>query len=315
MSLDNDKFEAEGEPDVGNEDDGVGAEDATDFLEARDVDWAMLNELRQRRQHERGGGRGAFEQRADDELSEDMEPPVPWWRQRCCLMVLAAMLSLVVVGGYQLYCWLYPQPVTCTLDLVRPQKFKVDVTEFFAPRVSAAVQLVLSLRNRNMLRSMLLEQCKLVAYEASTGLKLGSVQQGSLVLAPFSTTQATVTLSGLASSLPGEEQRRLAVEFLGQKALLLTIVATASSRVSASGPQGPSERNLALGDGRERGRRRGRWGAGRLGRRALVLSCVTLRAPRTPRAPKPRPPLSLVRSISLVRTIRIMHAPLVTLGA
>ena len=62
------------------------------------------------------------------------------------------------------------------------------MTDFFAPKVSAALQLVLNVRNNNMLRSMLLEQCTLVAYEAATSLKLGSAQQGSLVIAPFTTT-------------------------------------------------------------------------------------------------------------------------------
>jgi hypothetical protein len=152
---------------------------------------------------------------------------------------------------------------------VRPQKFKVDVTDFFKPKVSAALQLVLSIKNTNMLRSMLLEQCKLTAYDAETGLKLGSTQQGSVVLSPFSTTSATISLQGLANSLPQPEQRRcaprlrsarrppllqtcpssrasralprsLAASFLSKKALLLTIVATASSRLPVKGSKAES---------------------------------------------------------------------------
>jgi hypothetical protein len=130
---------------------------------------------------------------------------------------------------------MHPTPVSCNLELVRPQKFKVDVTDFFAPKVSAAIQLVLTVQNGNMLRSMLLEQCKLTAYEAETGLKLGSVQQGSLVVSPFSSTSVTVSLQGLAGNLPPPEQKRLASAFLAKKALLLTIVATASSRLPQRG--------------------------------------------------------------------------------
>lgn len=141
------------------------------------------------------------------------------------------MLSVLVFGAYQLYLWLYPTPLSCSLDLVRPQKFKVDVSDFFAPRVSAALQLVLNVRNSNMMRSMLLEHCKITAYDSETGAKLGSTQQGSIVLSPFQSTKVTISMPGLASSLPQPEQRRLAAAFLSKKALLLTLVATASSRL------------------------------------------------------------------------------------
>jgi hypothetical protein len=147
----------------------------------------------------------------------------------------AQLAVLVLFGCVQLWMWLNPTPLSCDLELIRPQKFKVDVTDFFAPKVSAALQLVLNVRNNNMLRSMLLEQCTLVAYEAATSLKLGSAQQGSLVIAPFTTTRATISLQQLGGSLPQPEQRRLATEFLSQKALLLTIVATASSRLPFKG--------------------------------------------------------------------------------
>ena len=55
------------------------------------------------------------------------------------------------------------------------------------------------------------------------------------VIAPFTTTRATISLQQLGGSLPQPEQRRLATEFLSQKALLLTIVATASSRLPFKG--------------------------------------------------------------------------------
>ena len=152
-----------------------------------------------------------------------------------CVRVRLQLVSLVLLGAMQLWLWLHPTPITCDLELIRPQKFKVDVTDFFAPKVSAALQLVLNLRNGNLLRSMLLEQCKLTAYEATTGLKLGSAQQGSLVLTPFTSTKVTVSLQQLAASLPQPDQRRLAAEFLGKKALFLTIVATASSRLPRKG--------------------------------------------------------------------------------
>ena len=151
--------------------------------------------------------------------------------RRFWIALAAFFCALLIVGSYQAYLWMNPQPLSCSLEVARPQKFKVDVTDFFRPKVSSALQLVLSLKNRNMLRSMLLEQCKVAVFEEETGLKLGSVQQNSLVLAPFSTTSVTLSLQGLASQLP-QEQRRLAAMFLAKKALLLTIVATASSRVS-----------------------------------------------------------------------------------
>ena len=153
----------------------------------------------------------------------------------------AFILAALIFGAYQVYLWMNPVPVSCSLELARPQKFKVDVTDFFAPKVSAAVQFVVSLKNGNMLRSMLLEQCKLTAFETETGLKLGSVHQGSLVLSPFSSTQVTVSLQGLASGLPPPEQRRLAALFLAKVPLLLTIVATASSRLPVKGSKAAQE--------------------------------------------------------------------------
>ena len=46
-------------------------------------------------------------------------------------------------SGYQLYLWFNPSPLVLSLEIVRPQKFKVDITEFFAPKVSATFQLVM----------------------------------------------------------------------------------------------------------------------------------------------------------------------------
>jgi len=179
----------------------------------------------------RGARRG---QPSWDAESEPEEQSTPFFAV-CLRVSVVLLLVLAVAGSYLLYGWYHPQPVSCTVDLVRPQKFKIDVTDFFTPRVSAALQLVLSLDNRNMLRSMLLEQCKLTVFDAETGLKLGTSQQNSLVLDPFKRTAVTVTMPGLAGSLPPPEQRRLAGTFLGKKALLLTVVATASSRLPVKG--------------------------------------------------------------------------------
>jgi len=51
----------------------------------------------------------------------------------------------------------------------------------------------------------------------------------------MNSVQVTVTLSGLGSGLPQPEQRRLAATFLSEKALLLTLVATATSRINVKG--------------------------------------------------------------------------------
>ena len=73
------------------------------------------------------------------------------------------------------------------------------------------------------------------AYDEATGLKLGSALQSSLVVSPFSTTKVTVALNSLGGNLPPPEQRQLAATFLAKKALLLTLVATASSRIPKKG--------------------------------------------------------------------------------
>lgn len=104
--------------------------------------------------------------------------------------------------------------------------------------MSAALQLVLHVRNTNLLRSMLLEGCKLVAYDDSTGLKLGTANHGPLVLGPRSLTALTVQLPNLGGSLSGEGQRALAASFLAKKVLLVTVLATASSRLPVKGRRG-----------------------------------------------------------------------------
>ena len=197
-------------------------------------DWARVAQgMRQRKKNQNLDGGDDGHGDVDDDFLRDEKQPM--CGRRCCLYFASFVLAFAIVGGYQLWKWFNPEPVSCSLELIRPQKFKVDVTEFFAPRVSAAIQLVLSVKNANMLRAMLLEQCKVTAYDDETGLKLGTAQQNSLVLQPFSTTQVTVTLNQLGGGLPVEEQRSLAATFLSKKALLLTIVATASSRLPKKG--------------------------------------------------------------------------------
>ena len=215
------------------EDDDV-EEDVDNFQEGTSDDWRQMAEGLRQRKLEAKAAKLAEREDADADAFDD-ESNGPMCGRMCCLYFAAAMLALLSVAAYQAWQWFNPAPVSCSLELVRPQKFKVDVTDFFAPRVSAAVQLVLQLKNPNLLRSMLLEHCKLTAYDDETGLKLGSVQQGSLVLQPFSTTQVTVTLNQMGSSLPSPEQRSLASAFLSKKALLLTLVATASSRIPKRG--------------------------------------------------------------------------------
>jgi len=194
----------------------------------RENDWQLLAEgLRKRKADKRAA--------ADDDTVDCEETASTACSKQLCLGFGVFLLVLTGLATFQAWMYFHPSPITCSLAHVRAQKFKLDVTDLFAPRVSAALNLVLSLGNSNMLRSMLLEQCKLVVYEDETGLKLGSAQQGSLVLSPFSSTQVTVALNSLASALPLPEQRRLAAAFLAKKALLLTVVATASSRVPKRG--------------------------------------------------------------------------------
>ena len=57
----------------------------------------------------------------------------------------------------------------------------------------------------------------------------------NLAAVPEGALTVTLSLPGLASNLPPPEQRRLATTFLAKKALLLTIVATATSRLPVRG--------------------------------------------------------------------------------
>ena len=220
-------------------DDAAPTENRGDFSASADDDWKSMAAGLKQRSKEKKKKKIPIEDvdEEDDDVEEIwLDEPEGFTCGRQCLMyTLTFFLTVLLVGGWQFYKWLHPEPVSCSLELIRPQKFKVDVTEFFAPRVSAAIQLVLSVKNANMLRAMLLEQCKVTAYDDETGLKLGTAQQNSLVLQPFSTTQVTVTLNQLGGGLPVEEQRSLAATFLSKKALLLTIVATASSRLPKKG--------------------------------------------------------------------------------
>lgn len=220
---------------------------------ALDEDWdAVLSNLRERSAVRRGAGeptgeaRGADAGSDDDDGLYDDEPPKAWYERRWLIWLISAAVVLAGVGATQLWFWLHPRALSCSVDVIRPQKFKIDVTDFFAPRVSAALQLVLHVRNTNLLRSMLLEGCKLVAIDAGTGLKLGSAQQGPLVVGPRSVTQLSVSLPQIGSSLSGEDQRALAASFLAKKVLFVTVLATASSRLPTKTKRGEEASTMSV---------------------------------------------------------------------
>ena len=75
--------------------------------------------------------------RADSEDEESV------FSHRCCMWFAAVAVALLACAGYQLYLWFNPAPLSVSIDIVRPQKFRIDVTDFFTPRISAALQLVL----------------------------------------------------------------------------------------------------------------------------------------------------------------------------
>lgn len=190
-------------------------------------------------------GRSADDAKADEDDDatftgrEHAADDPPLFSRTCCLGCAAALVAVLALGVMQLYVWLNPAPLVLSVDVIRPQKFKVDVTEFFAPRVSAAVQLVLQVSNSNLFRGLILENVKLVAFEKATGLKLtSSVHERPMLVSPRNTVQLTMSLNGLGGALPNAEQRRLASLFLSEKALLLTLVATATSRVNLKGAKG-----------------------------------------------------------------------------
>ena len=152
---------------VAQEAEGAAADGGLDMDAALDDDWARVAE-RLRRRKVGGGAALRDEEESEDgeEAGESRLPREVAGRQGlspCCLYALTFLLTCVLVGGVVLWGWLYPRPLDVTLEFMRPQKFKIDVTEFFAPKVSAALQLVLSIKNTNLLRAMLLEECKLCA--------------------------------------------------------------------------------------------------------------------------------------------------------
>ena len=60
----------------------------------------------------------------------------------CCLIFVATLVLVALIAGGGYAHWRYPSPLGCSVGLVRPQKFKIDVTDFWAPHVSAAVRTV-----------------------------------------------------------------------------------------------------------------------------------------------------------------------------
>ena len=116
-----------------------------------------------------------------------------------CLVVL--LLALAIAGAV-VYLRRFPTPLSCALDHVRPVKFKIDVTDFWAPRISATLQAVLNVGNRNLLDLLLLEACKVTVYEARTGLKLGSASSNALTISPFSSTTVSVNVLGIGANAP-----------------------------------------------------------------------------------------------------------------
>eukprot|EP00908_Phaeocystis_cordata_P026892 Transcript_942.p1 GENE.Transcript_942~~Transcript_942.p1 ORF type:complete len:285 (-),score=111.19 Transcript_942:1117-1971(-) len=221
------------------------AAEQEDLDKAMQDDWDRMQEgLRERRAA--SGRATSQEDEDDDELDEDdplfahrrrrlEEPESPFSARSCCLILLAVLIFAALVGGAAYAHWRFPRPLNAAVAQVRPQKFKIDVTDFFAPHVSAAVQLVLSVRNSNLLRALLLDGLTLSVYEAETGLKLGSATQGALMIGAMTNTQVTLAVTRLGTALPPPQQQRLASSFLSHKALLLTFVVTATSRLPIKG--------------------------------------------------------------------------------
>ena len=118
----------------------------------------------------------------------------------CFLFFVAALVLVALVAGAGYAHWSYPQPLGCSVGLVRPQKFKIDVTDFWAPSVSAAVQLVLSVRNGNLLRALLLDGLTVSVYEAATGLKLGTAAQACHTRLEPETSRPQASMASIADS-------------------------------------------------------------------------------------------------------------------
>ena len=145
------------------------------------------------------------------------------------MLVYGIIICLSILVSFNFYLWVYPAPLECVVELIKPQKFKIDVSEFFSPKVSAALQVhllwsipekasllivsynaataflispgldvrqvVVSIKNSNFFRSMLLEHCKLSVFSDDMNIKLGIGQQNSLVIPKFSSTQVYSVLA------------------------------------------------------------------------------------------------------------------------
>ena len=143
----------------------------------------------------------------------------------------AALFTILVAIAAILYMHWNPILVQCEADHVRPVRFKIDVTDFWTPRISSTVQLALSLKNSNPFRALLLQGCNVAVYEAATGFKLGSATHGLIRIPARRTLSVNLAVKRFCESLPPPEHRRLSELFLRHKAILLTLVATATTRL------------------------------------------------------------------------------------
>jgi len=176
---------------------------------------------------------------ADELFFSDDRSDSSGFPYRTCLAAL-----VVVLGAVAAFAWAMlssPTPLECSAQTVRAQRFKIDVSDLWMPRIASTLQLGLSLRNANFFGSMLLEGCTVIVYEAASGLKLGTATHGQLMLPAMRTMQVNLAVKGVGESLPQPEQRRLAEIFLEHKALLLTIVATATSKLPLKGSKSNSD--------------------------------------------------------------------------
>lgn len=143
---------------------------------------------------------------------------------------LGAVACVVAAAAFTL---LYTSPpvVHCDPLGAAPLRFKVDVSDFWRPKLSASVQLALTLTNADWLRPAVLDECKVVVYEEATNLRLGAATHGPIHVGARSKVAVSLALKGFGASLPRDEQRRLSELFLRHKALILTLVATATSQL------------------------------------------------------------------------------------
>merc|ERR1719272_2781927 len=154
------------------EDPELSKEELEDVMAA---DWSRMQAgLRERRAASGGRAQGKDEDGEDDVDDDDLDEDDPRHSRRrrmrgpeeaedgmnmrtCCLIFVATLVLVALIAGGGYAHWRYPSPLGCSVGLVRPQKFKIDVTDFWAPHVSAAVQCVLSVKNSNFLRALLLD--------------------------------------------------------------------------------------------------------------------------------------------------------------